>query len=209
MIKINLATRKQSASVGGSDAKSSRVAGMKLDARLDGIKELPWRKALAVVVLYLVASYGLDDFKLEELAKVNAVIDKLTAEQTRLKAELAKTKDFDELKKSLDADEVALRTKIDTIQKLIRDRQTPPKMLLSLSGSTPKDVWLTDFQAKDDEITLKGFSLGYNGISDFMKALNESVYFGDLKLVNTTTGRDETGLEAATFDLSAKRKSIQ
>ncbi len=209
MIKINLATRKQSASVGSGNAQMSRVAGMKLDARLDGLKELPWRKAGAVVLLYVVASYGLEDYKTEELGKVEAVIQTHAAEQTRLKAELAKTRDFDELKKSLDADELSLRTKIDTIQQLIRDRQTPPKMLLSLSGSTPKDVWLTDFQAKEDEITLKGFSLGYNGISDFMKALNESVYFGDLKLVNTAQGRDETGLEAATFDLIAKRKSVQ
>lgn len=213
MIKINLALRKQPASVtgdvrGGGAAGSALgfLAGMRVDQRLDGFKDLPLKKFALMALVAVMGGYLLDDFKEGELSKIDALLAKDQEERRKLEGDLGKTKGFEAVKKALDADELTLRTKIDTIQKLLTDRQIPPKMLTTLSASIPADVWLRSFKVKDDEISIRGSSLDYNAISDFMKGLNESAYFTDIQLKGTQQERDELGADVAAFELFARRR---
>ena len=97
MIKINLATRKQAASATGADGSKSPggglqgfLGGFKSNARLDGLKELPIRQIAVSALVCFAASYMLDSYKEDEVAKVDAVLAKERAEQTKLKTDLAK-----------------------------------------------------------------------------------------------------------------------
>jgi Tfp pilus assembly protein PilN len=209
MIKINLATKKASVQSAGEDGKKSTPLGAgfsKLDLRLDAIKDLPIRKIATAALACMAGSYLLDGYKEDEMKKVDAALSKVTAEQTRLRAEVAKSKGFEAMKKQLEADEFSIRTKIETIEKLVADRQTPPKILLAVANTIPAEVWLQTFKMADGEASFRGYATNYNQISDFMKNLNENAYFTDLRLVGTSQTKDSGGSEAASFELSAKRR---
>src|SRR6185503_10431241 len=97
--------------------------------------------------------------------------------------------------------------KLDTITKLVAGRQAPPKVLLAVSSGIPKEVWIGEIGIKDETMKVKGSSLGFAEISDFMKSLNESAFFTDLRLVDTKKGKDDQGYEVADFEISAKRRT--
>lgn len=214
MIKINLALKKQAAA--SSEGKGSKLSldtlsglikgKIDLNSVRDFVEGLPLRKYASMLAVAIVATSLLNWREEKVQERWIEAIDKLKAEQTQLKLALAKTKGFEDIKKSLDADDAMIRTKINVIQKLIADRQTPPKLLLSLSAGIPSEVWLSNFKFAPDGVNLKGYSLGFNQISDFMKNLGENAYFTDLKLQSTQQGKDDTGLTVAIFELSAKRR---
>ena len=160
MIRINLASRKQSASVPGESRSS--LGGNKSEARLDDLKSLPLRQIGLMLVVAAGATYLLDDFKQAELKKVAEVAVKIRTEQARLKSELVKTKDYEENFKSLEADEATLRAKTEVIQKLLTDRQLPPKMMMPLATAIPQDVWLKSVDVKDQEVSSGGSAMGFN-----------------------------------------------
>src|SRR5690349_3825826 len=120
MIKINLATRKQSGLVPeGTKPKLSLSLGR---IKTDQLKDLPIRKLVISVAVGLLASYSLDGYKESEIESLNAVVAKLTAKRDKQQEELKKFKEYEEIKKAVDADELLVRTKLEVIQKLISDR---------------------------------------------------------------------------------------
>ncbi len=207
MIKINLATKKQSQAA-SPESKSAGLSMPKLDAGAFGelLKTPKIRQLALFVVAGFALSFVLQSYKQEELNKLDVEMQRLTGEQGKLKAEVAKTAGYEQIKKTLEEDELAIRTKIDTIQKLLADRSNLPRMMLNMSQVIPKEVWLTEFRVQSDDVSMKGYSLGYNQISDFMKNLSESAYLSDLKLGSTQASRDETGSEVAQFELDAKKR---
>ena len=211
MIRINLAKRKQAVSGGGASSEKasglSALGGLsKISINADQIKALPVRKFVVPIIVAIVATYVQDGIKVDDMQKVEAALAKLTAERTQLAATANKLKGYEAVKKSMEADQATMRSKIDTIQKLIADRTNPPKLLRSLASAIPKDVWLAEFKAGEKDVSFKGFSLDFNQIADFVKNLNESAYFTDLSIRNTQQSKDEVGLDVASFELSARRR---
>ena len=79
-----------------------------------GLKELPIRKLALMALVGFLAVFLLDGYKSEELGKVEADLAKVTTEQNQLRAEVAKTKGYEELKKALDGDDVdGIKAKTD------------------------------------------------------------------------------------------------
>lgn len=201
MIKINLATQKQYGSL--ENAKGSKLALNRPD--LDALKDLPIRKVVLPLVVGVLATYLLDGYKEEELRKLDAVVVSLVAEGNKIKLEADKIHEYEPIKKSLDQDETDLKTKLDIIRKLISERSSAPKVLAYISSSIPTDVWLTEFAISNSDVSMKGGSMGYNQISDFMKLLNENAYFSAVDLKNTKQDRD-AGIEITSFELQGKRR---
>lgn len=204
MIKINLAKKKQATGMQSASNPTMRRASAGEGLQL--LKDPKIRQILLLVVGLGGAYWTVEEYKNDELLKADAAIQAATQKSNQLKAEAAKSKGFEDLKKSLESDELAIRTKIETIQKLVAERQVLPKAMQSLATLIPQDVWLTDFKAVSEEFTFKGYSLGYNQVSDFMKSLGESAYFTDLRMASSQSARDETGSEVAQFELGAKRR---
>ncbi|MBC7691106.1 MAG: PilN domain-containing protein [Methylotenera sp.] len=202
MIKINLALLKQPV-IGSSESKSA-LSGLSVNT--DFIKTLPWPLVALLVATGIFGQMAVQAYKDQEIGKLEMEVSLLETRQKKLQADLGKTKGYEPLKKALDADELTLKSKMDTIQKLMNDRTIPPKFLISLSTSIPPEVWLTEFQVKDQSITIKGASSGFTQVSDFMKGLGENIYFKDLTLKSTQSVKDPVNGEIATFDLEAKRR---
>jgi Tfp pilus assembly protein PilN len=203
VIKINLALRKQSFI--SADGKAVKGAtGLLQSLPLDQLKELPLRKVLLPLVVAYFASFSLDSYKQETIAKLEKGIAKQKAEEARIQSGLGKVKAYESLKKSLDSDELVIRTKLDTVQKLMADRGFIVKMLLSTASATPKDVWLTGVKTDSSGVSIQGSSLGFNQISDFMKNLNDGQFFSSIELLNSQQAKD--GSDVASFELKAKKK---
>lgn len=204
MIKINLALRKRAAAVGASEKAGGGFSIPKFDSEV--FKEPQLRKLALGLIVLVMASYAIDEVKTDQLHKLDQDIEKVQADNNKAKAELAKTAGYDALKKQIDDDEKLIRTKLETIQKLMADRQVPPKLLLSLSNMIPKDVWLSDFTLSDTDLKIKGSSIGFDPVADFMKSMNDSDYLNNVKLMNSANATDPVAGEVTNFELEAKRK---
>jgi len=200
MIKINLATKKQAAfaAEGGTSALGG-LRGTRID--MDLIKELPViRVLLSLVVAFLL--YSGSAYQKEQV--INGLEQERIAAQaeiTELTKKVAATNGYENLKKNLEENEIRLRTKIETITTLVKDRTKSPKMLLIMSQIIPREVWLENFSIKGDDISIKGGATDFNMVSDFMKRLDESIYFDNPTLIDSDTQKGQ-----ATFSLKTGRK---
>lgn len=210
MIKINLALRKQAAALESKDkTQGIGIASLK-EINMGAVKELfadpQFRKAVLALVVIFMGWYLLDGYKTDQLAKLDVELQKVTAENQKVRQALAKTSGYEAQKKQFDADEQLIKTKFETIQKLVADRSDPPKLLLSFSNSIPKDVWLQEFDMTSKDVRVKGSSLGFDPVTDFMKALGDNDLMTDVKLDESQKSKDPLVGEVATFSVEAKRK---
>ncbi|MBI2711960.1 MAG: PilN domain-containing protein [Bdellovibrio sp.] len=203
MIKINLALKKQT---GGADGGKGGGGGGPLGKMdFDAFKGVPIRKIAVPLVVGFLASYLLDNYKEEQLKKLEEAVTKSQNEASKYLNDAQKYKTYEPIKKQLDDDEALLRTKLDVVKKLTAMRGAQGKLLSAVSSTIPAEVWLTDFRVEKNEVVVRGASLGYGQISDFMKSLNENSNFSGFELKNSQQDKDG-GLEIATFELKGKRR---
>lgn len=223
MIKINLATRKQSASVssekksaGGRGGLTAFLSKLRLSSGgtsesggsssgKEALEALPLRRLVLALALCAGGYFYVEDLKEEEIKGWDDKVNVVSADNEKLKKDLQKTREYASIKKSIDADELLLKNKTGVIQTLLKGRQAPHEILLTLATSIPKDVWLKGVKIENADVSLKGFAVGFNQVSGFMKALNESAYFSDVRLQNSQQEKDD-GKEIAAFEFAAKRR---
>jgi len=207
VIKINLATRKRAVAAANAQGKAKSASPISLDSiDLGRFKELPLRKVILPVIVGMGVYYMIGSFEQEELNKAQATLEKVTAQNTKMQAEVSKLKSYDVVKKSLEDDESTIRNKLETIKKLVDDRSLSLKVLLSVVDAIPKEVWLTEYKIDQTDITLTGASLGFSVVSDFMKNLHESAYFSSVDLVNSQESKEVNVPGTTNFELKAKRR---
>ncbi len=217
MIKVNLHQRKAAVGValglpkgGGSAAAGLKGLFEKLLGHSSEMEDGAKRALIILVAVYAVilgAAYWYDGSKKAELlAKLDAESGVVESKLNLLASELNKTNGYEQIKKSLEADEKTIRTKINTIQELIRERSTPPKILTTLSETIPKDVWLREFTLKDRHFKIGGSSTSMDVVSDFMKGLEETIYFRGVVLKSSKQETPKGGHMTATFELEADRR---
>ncbi|MBL7715013.1 MAG: PilN domain-containing protein [Bdellovibrionales bacterium] len=221
MIKINLYVKRGSkAEVGKSkgglldqlrdltkgDGISQAALAKLGDNPIETLKNLPIRPLILPAIAFFLGGDILEEIKAKDLAEAEAVVSALRQDQTKVQAELAKYKGLDQIKAQLESVEREIRTKLTVIAELIRDRETPPKMMMAISNAIPKDAWLIDFTVKQNQLIFKGGAIGFNPVTDFMRSLEESVFFKDVTLKGTQQGKDAKGNQIATFEISASRR---
>lgn len=221
MIKINLYVKRGSrAEVGKSkgglldqlrdltkgDGLSQSALASLGDNPVETLKNLPIRPLILPLVVFFLGGDIVEEIKAKDVAEAEAVVTQLRGEQTKVQAELAKYKGLDAIRNQLEQVEKEIRTKLTVIAELIRDRETPPKMMMAISSAIPKDAWLIDFSVKSNQLVFKGGAIGFNPVTDFMRSLEESVFFKDVTLKGTQQGKDAKGNQIATFEITASRR---
>lgn len=216
MIKINLHQRKAAVGVtaGSETAASGGLAailakfkmGGGLSTADEGVKAAAIQGGVFAVIL-IAGTWYLGEKRAEYIAEVDAQIAEIDSKDALLMSELSKTSGYEQTKRNLEQDEKTIRTKIKTIQELILDRTTPPKILMALSEAIPKDVWLRDFKLQNRRFTISGSANGMDVVSDFMKGLEETIYFKNIVLRSSKTETTQkAGRQTAQFELEGERR---
>lgn len=224
MIKINLASRKQSVTSSGSGMGGllgGQVGGFLKNlkaqsARSDIVQALPWKDLVIIIAIGVIASVASSYYQNLKLQEVLSEKESKQQKKIELTKKVATEKQFDEKKKALDFDEKLIRTKLVVIHKLIDARNVLAKELIVIAGAIPKEVWLTDFKIVKEDINIKGRSLGYNQVSDFMTNLQQSVVFKDVRLqgIKKDAGKEsnkennEAPASSASFELLMKPNEV-
>jgi Tfp pilus assembly protein PilN len=207
MIKINLASRKRAmAGVSKTPMTGQALTLQGALAQLEEFRDFPLRQILVPLGIAIAVTFGFSTYKQSELDKLQVQIDALKAEKPKLQAEADKMAGYEELQKQMEKDELVIRTKIDTIRKLVQGRTTTVKLLAEIAKITPPHLWLTTVDIGTKEVVFKGFSSDFSLISDFMKTLNENTYVRDVTLKDTQIAEDENHREVAKFELLAKER---
>ena len=207
MIKINLALKKQAvSSEAGAETKTMRMNLGKIDAEfIKGIfQEFPIRAMLVPVVVYLGASWFYEDYTKTELEKVAAEVERAEEGKRKVLSELAKTKGYEEIKKTIEADELLLRSKLELLKSILNGRERTPLMLRSIAEVRPKEIWLRTLDISATEVKLNGTSVDFNLIPHFMRLLESSTYFSGVDMKSYKADRDETGIDITNFELIAR-----
>jgi len=191
MIRINLA-RKKAAAFGGGAIRSSDGGGgaSALKGLFEGRSADIWT-IISVIGIPLGLAYGANEFYDSYVLKRTAEMQKQVADRgkdkEKLQRELQNVKGYEEIKKQLEKNSGVIRNKIDTIEKLIRDRDFTTKSLMTLAQSMPKEVWITDYSFTDRNYRLSCSSLDAGLISDFMGKLQKSIYYTNVQLLSSSS----------------------
>jgi len=146
MIKINLA-KKKTASGQPAGKKSSETLFGRFTQKVDTeqLRDFQITKTLLPVIAIGLGWFLLDEYKENEIKRLNILVQNTRIEQAKLKTSLKEVENYEETRKEYDKYDFTIRTKIKTIKKLVTDRKKSPRMLFLLSELIPKDVWLTKF----------------------------------------------------------------
>jgi type IV pilus assembly protein PilN len=83
-------------------------------------------------------------------------------------------------------DKKVLEGKIEVIDKLKQGRQVQVHYMDELNKALPSQVWVEFYQQREDTLLLRGKSLSTDDIASFMRNLEASAYFNDIRLDQTS-----------------------
>jgi type IV pilus assembly protein PilN len=152
----------------------------------------------AILLLGIVANLAVSTMRAAVLDGKEAKLKKTKDEIVRLDKVIGEVAKYKEAKKDLEA-------KLAILDKLKQGRTGPVRMLDSLATIVPKRLWLRKMDEKGGKITFEGSAATIDDVSDFMKALRESKYFGDPELKKTEAKLDK-GYPIVNFVLTTTAK---
>jgi type IV pilus assembly protein PilN len=95
-----------------------------------------------------------------------------------------------------------IEQKLDVIQGLNDARSGPVHMLDELATHTPDRIWISKVSVHNGRMLMEGMSLDNELVALFLTALEESVYFKDVELVETQA-KEKDGFRLNAFEVSA------
>ena len=125
----------------------------------------------------------------------------LSAENTRIKQLQAQKTELQQTKQQVELFEKqskVLQVRVDTIEKLQRDR-TGGQELLDMVASTvsrTENLWLTNLTRKGNSLDIVGSSASVNAVANFITAMKRSGYFDKVEMTDT---KEDTGKNVQTF----------
>jgi len=136
----------------------------------------------------------------KQLSAENDKIKALKAQKAELTSIKAQVEEFDRQKK-------LLQTRVDTIEKLQRDR-TGGQELLDMVANTvsrTENLWLTDLTRKGSTLNIQGASASINSVANFITAMKRSGYFQKVEIEESKQDeRATSGVQTFTFKLNAE-----
>ena len=217
MIRINLALKKgpvgsvpASGGAGGLSDLLARFKDTGGAARTsDAIQELAKEvlvKMLITTGVYFACDYALAEKKNEELGIVRAEADSLSAESARLDAEIAKRAQYEAEKKKIEEYEKILTSKLNTIDRLMANRDGAFRMFKELGGLIPDDAWLSSYSVTSSSVNFKGVALNSESVARFMKNVESSPNYFQPAPTQSERRDELTGRMMQEFEIQATRR---
>lgn len=188
MIQINLIR----------DRKLERVPGSKPAGAGFSLPRLPFNVGILASVLgvvVIIAAVAL--IFLSQRAQTTGLNTKIKGYEE----ELAKLAGPKRMVDEFEAKKKEVKTKLDEITAIDRDRFNTVKLLDQLSLAMPEYLWLLSVKEEKNGIFMEGMTFSNLIVADFMDRLKESGYFTGVELTQTSKAESE-GRELVKFAIS-------
>ncbi len=153
--------------------------------------------AVGVVVLAVIASASIHVIYTGMLSNLQEEEVRLIAENQKLKRQIGKIARLDKLRKQVQA-------KLDAIEDLQKGRFRSLETLVAFSQGIPENVWLREIRDEDGQISISGFGESNRAVARFMRALEGSAIFANVKLEVIERER-QNNVNIRKFDMVLKR----
>src|SRR5499425_49061 len=133
----------------------------------------------------------------------------LSAENTRIKQLQAQKTELQQIKTQVEQFEKqskVLQTRVETIEKLQRDR-TGGQELLDMVANTvsrTENLWLTDLERKGNTLTIEGASASLNSVANFITAMKRSGYFQKVEIKESKQDDKNNSIQTFLFQMTAE-----
>lgn len=163
--------------------------------RLESVKrELAFGGLVAVVLLAAcVAAFVLIQARVSDVKARNAVLEQ---EIKNLKAIVARVDEVDALKQEL-------QKKLDVIGELKTNKKGPVHMMDELANATPEKLTITGLQERNRQLTMVGYAVSNEVISQFLSNLEQSDWFEDVYLIEIDSSEID-GYTVREFSVTAR-----
>ncbi len=180
MIRVNLLRNAIDQGVPDFNFKTDIVPDVK--------KELYGRVLL--LALPIIAVFGFRQYNAfmarSEISKLEVKAKELSAKLKELEPAVKEVEKFKEEKRKLDS-------QLDIIKQLSKERLKNVKSLDALQNLIPQKAWLTAIRVKENKAELDGFAVDDIVVSEFMQALENSIYYANVSLVTSEEFKKEAG----------------
>jgi type IV pilus assembly protein PilN len=134
--------------------------------------------------------------------------NQLTQENNRIKQLQAQKTELQQIKQQVESFEKqkqVLQIRVDTIEKLQRDRTGGQELLDMIANtvSRTENLWLTTMTRKGNTLNIVGSSASINSVANFITAMKRSGYFQKVEMEDTKEDESKT-VQTFTFKLSAE-----
>jgi type IV pilus assembly protein PilN len=130
---------------------------------------------IGIIILAAVLSMGADMMASAQLDDLKIETAQLTAKNKELKEKIGKIEHLDTLR-------VEVERKLKIIDQLQKGRFRSLMTLNEIAQVIPKNVWLTSIKDKSKEIGLEGLAESNRAVANFMRKLDKSSLFSNVKL---------------------------
>lgn len=155
---------------------------------------------VASLILVVVLALALYSYLLVKISSTKDEIARSEQEIAELKAKIGKINDLEKLK-------AEVSKKLDVLNQLRKARTGPVQRFLTLSLSAPDKLWLTNYDEKEANITLKGMAFTEELIASFMRSLEASPDFTNVELV-VSEQAEVAGMKIKKFELKFSLENV-
>jgi type IV pilus assembly protein PilN len=176
MIRINLLPVRE----------SKKVEAVKRELALGGLAGI--LVAAACAVLFVILQSQVNGLKAQN--------KQLEDDIANLKSIVARVDEIDELKQEL-------QKKLHVIGQLKRNKAGPVHMLDELSNATPEKLSLLELEESSGRLTIRGFAVSNEVISQFLSNMEASEWFDEVYLIEIDQ-EDKGGYKVKEFSVTAR-----
>jgi Tfp pilus assembly protein PilN len=155
------------------------------------------------LALGFAASLAFDHFAELRTSEMQREEQALADEKNKVLQEVSKLTGFEKTRDEIEGNLRSIRGKMETIERLIQNRDGPTKALIYLSQSIPPSAWLTDINFAESSYDLRGGALDPALVTDFIARLQKTIYFTSVQLRETTS--IDQNSDKVSFSLSGSR----
>jgi type IV pilus assembly protein PilN len=149
---------------------------------------------ILTLIAFMVIALGIYSVT---LAKISTAKDEINKSEEEIKRQKEKIGEIDNLKKF----QAEVKSKLDILNQLRRDKTGPANRLAKLSDAVPEKLWLTRYVESGTSISISGIAFNEELIADLMRNLQASNEFTNVEL-QVSEQVDISGIKAKRFDIS-------
>ena len=178
MIKINLSIEKQQFDL-------SNIGGLDFTR----IKVIP---LVGAIFFYYLPDFTLISYWENERLGVNETVKQKQGELRELKNKVTKSMYVNRQISELKAHEENLGKKLNAVKEAIKEKRNPGSLLQYISKNIPQELWIKELNIQDFQLIIKGESLDYASIGNFVNSLRSSIFIKDANISSTSSVVRET-----------------